>query len=72
MSISTIASSYDSNTHQFFSPAVICYIQMGLRLNHIIFFICFLQYFCLFFTIQRSKKKRNIICSKNETCTGDF
>ncbi|KAL6576628.1 hypothetical protein OROMI_010904 [Orobanche minor] len=27
MSISTIASSYNSNTHQFSSPAVIRYIQ---------------------------------------------
>ena len=40
MSISSIISSYNSNTHQFSGSAVIRYIQMGLRLNHIIF-ICF-------------------------------
>ncbi|KAL8138263.1 hypothetical protein V2J09_004264 [Rumex salicifolius] len=33
ISISTIASSYDSNTHQFSSPAVVCYIQMGLSIR---------------------------------------
>ena len=39
MSISPSTSSYDSNIHQLSGPAVsvICYIQMGLRLNHILY-----------------------------------
>lgn len=54
-----ITTSYYSNTHQFPSLIVVRYIQMGPRLNHIIFFIGFFN--------ANNKKKRNrinIICPK--------
>lgn len=44
-----ITTSYDSNTHQFPSPIVVRYIQMGPGLNYLIFL--------LDFSMQTTKRK---------------
>ncbi|KAK7239881.1 hypothetical protein RIF29_43249 [Crotalaria pallida] len=54
ISIPPITSSYDSNTHQLAGSAVIGYIQMGLRLNHIFFFS------------PKVEVKENIFCVKKK------
>ena len=63
MSISEITNSYDSNAHQFSSSPIIYYIQMGLRLDHLLF---------LNLLFQWNGKKGNIVCPKQnkrkETC----